>query len=141
MSTHAKEYTNEELNYFRICHVATSLLPPALTTVFKQEWNAHYKATHGEWLNTSKNATDLYNGESHGNQRRLDRDPLLVVKNGNSDDWDCTSLFFVILNSTSIGSVMNPTVESNVKDLRDFRNRSFAHVARGKVSDLNASCR
>ena len=86
-------------------------------------------------MNTSKNATDFYNGESKTNQKRLDKDPLLVVKNGNIEEWDCTCLFFAILSSTSIGSTISHAVETSVKDLRDFRNKSFAHALDGSVLD------
>ena len=135
MASKSKVYSNEELNYFRICHVTTSILPRALRTVFKQEWDSRYKTSHGQWLSTSKNATDFYNAESKANQRRLDKDPLLVVKNGNIEEWDCTCLFFAILNSTSIGSTISHSVETSVKDLRDFRNKLFAHALEGSVLD------
>ena len=137
MAARLREYSNEELNYFRICHVSTSILPKALRTVFKHEWDTRYKASLGQWLNTAKNASDFYNGESLVNQRKLDREPLKIVKNGNIDEWDCTCCFFAILNSTSIGATISPTVESSIKDLRYFRNTAFAHVTEGTVSDKN----
>ena len=115
--------------------MTTSILPKALRTVFKQEWDCRYQASHGQWMNTSKNAMDFYNGESTVNQRRLDKDPLVVVKNGNIEEWDCTCLFFAILNSTSIGSTISRAVEASVKDLRAFRNKSFAHALEGSVID------
>ena len=137
MAARLREYSNEELNYFRICHVSTSILPKALRTVFKHEWDTRYKTSLGQWLNTAKNAFDFYNGESLVNQRKLDREPLNIVKNGNIDEWDCTCCFFAILNSTSIGTTISPTVESSIKDLRYFRNTAFAHVTEGTVSDKN----
>ena len=135
MASRSREYSNEELNYFRICHVSTSILPKALRTVFKHEWDTRYKASLGQWLNTAKNASDLYNGELLVNQRKLDREPLNIIKNGNTDEWDCTCCFFAILNSTSIGATISPTVESSMKDLRYFRNNAFAHVTEGQFSD------
>ena len=47
MAARLREYSNEELNYFRICHVSTSILPKALRTVFKHEWDIRYKASLG----------------------------------------------------------------------------------------------
>ena len=135
MAARLRGYSNEELNYFRICHVSTSILPKALRTVFKHEWDTRYKTSLGQWLNTAKNASDFYNSESLVNQRKLDREPLKIVKNGNIDEWDCTCCFFAILNSTSIGATISPTVESSIKDLRYFRNTAFAHVTGGTVSD------
>ena len=132
----SRVYSNEELNYFRICRVTTSILPRALRTVFKQEWDSWYKASHGQWMNTGKNATDFYNGESKANQKRLDKDlSISAVKNGNIEQWDCKCLFFAILNSTSIGSKLSHIVKTNVEDLRAFRNRFFAHALEGSVLD------
>ena len=139
MAAKSKVYSNEELNYFRICHVTTNILPRALRTVFKQEWDSRYKASHGESLSTSKNATDFYTEELKENQRKLDRHPLLVVKNGNVEEWDCTCLFFAILYSTSIGSIISHTVMTSVNNLREFRNKCFAHALGGRVLDKDFS--
>ena len=37
--TAAKEYTDEQLNYFKICHITTDILTEGLRTTFKQEWD------------------------------------------------------------------------------------------------------
>ena len=141
MVAKSKVYSNVELNYFRICHVTTNILPRALRTVLKQEWDSRYKALHGDSLSTSKNATDFYTGELKENQRKLDRHPLLVVKNGNVEEWHCTCLFFAILYSNSIGSKISYTVMTSVNNLREFRNKCFAHALGGRVldKDFNAS--
>ena len=65
-----KMYSEEQLNYFRVCHIATDILPSALRSLFKQEWDNRYKATHGEWKDTSQNGLDFKNGESPYNQRK-----------------------------------------------------------------------
>ena len=129
------EYSREDLNYFRICHVTTNILPRALRIVFKKEWDSRYKASHGQWLDTAKNAADFYNGESTANQKRLNKEPLITIRNGNSHEWDCTCLFFALLNSTNIGTTISYAVETSVKDLRDFRNKCFAHASKGSVLD------
>ena len=41
----AKEYTDEQLNYFKICHVTTDILTEGLRIIFKQEWDSRYKTT------------------------------------------------------------------------------------------------
>ena len=58
----SKVYTEEELNYFRICHIATNMLPKALRFLFKQEWDNRYKATLGEWKDSPQNGQDFKNG-------------------------------------------------------------------------------
>ena len=51
----SKVYLEEQLNYFRVCQIATDTLPPALRLLFKQEWDCRYKGTLGEWKDTPQN--------------------------------------------------------------------------------------
>ena len=44
----ATEYTDEQLNYYRICYLTTDILAKGLRSIFKQEWDNRYKATKGE---------------------------------------------------------------------------------------------
>ena len=43
------EYTDEQLNYYRICYVTTDILAEGLREIFKQERDKLYKTTTGEW--------------------------------------------------------------------------------------------
>ena len=60
----AKEYTKEQLNYFRICYVTTDVLADGLREIFKKEWDKLYKSTKGEWKDKLRNGIDFYNGVS-----------------------------------------------------------------------------
>ena len=128
------EYNEEQLNYFRICHVTTDILTEGLREIFKQEWDSRYKATLGEWKDDPKNGLDFWNGESLRNQKKYAR-LLTTMTRGNRAEWDCTMLFYAILFSDCIHS-LNPVVWSNVDKLRLFRNEEFAHIARGHLSDV-----
>ena len=130
----ATEYTAEQLNYYRICYVATDILPDGLRSIFKQEWDNRYKVTMGEWKDEPRNGTDFYNAESPRNQRR-NAHLLATMINGDTSEWDCTMLFYAILFSDSIGPGLNALVKSNVDDLRSFRNKEFAHLSRGQLSE------
>ena len=44
-------------------------------------------------------------------------------------------LFYAILYSDCIGHGLHPVVESNIDDLRQFRNEEFAHMPKGHLSD------
>ena len=129
-----KIYSEEQLNYFRVCHVATDILPQALRLLFKQEWNNRYKATYGEWKDTPQNGVDFKNGESPINQKRNAR-LLATMVNGDRAEWDCTMLFYAILYSDSIGHGLNPLIRTNGDVLRTFRNEDFAHMAEGQLSN------
>ena len=129
------EYTEEQLNYYRICCITTDELTDGLRTIFKQEWDNRYATTLGEWKDEAKNGQDFKNGESPRNQAR-NQELLVTMINGNRAEWDCTMLFYAILFSDCIGRGLNAVVRSNVDDLRKFRNKVFAHVPRGKICKL-----
>ena len=130
----ATKFSDEQLNYFRICCVTTDVLAQGLRTIFKQEWDNRYKATLGEWKDEPRNGLDFKNRESPRNQRRNSK-LLATMINGNRAEWDCTMLFYAILYSDCIGNSVNAVVKSNVDDLRQFRNEEFAHIPRGHLSD------
>ena len=129
----SKVYSKEQLNYFRVCHIATNILPPALRLLFKQEWDNRYKTTLGEWNDTPQNGLDFKNGESANNQSR-NAEELLTMVNGNRAQWDCTMLFYAILHSDSIRPGLSKLIKTNVHKLREFRNKFYAHVTEGQFS-------
>ena len=130
------EYTDEQLNYYRICCVTTDILAEGLREIFKQEWDKLYKTTKGEWKDEPRNGMDFYNGESPRNQKRNAR-LLATMKNGNSGEWDCTMLFYAILFSDCVGPRLSAIVRKNVDDLRNFRNEEFAHMPHGSLSEID----
>ena len=127
------EYTEEQLNYYRICCITTDELTDGLRIIFKQEWDNRYATTLGEWKDESKNGQDFKNGESPRNQAK-NQELLATMINGNRAEWDCTMLFYAILFSNCIGCGLNAVVRSNVDDLRKFRNQDFAHLPLGHIS-------
>ena len=131
----SKQYTDEQLNYYRICHLTTDILAEGLREIFKQEWDKLYKSTKGEWKDEPRNGIDFYNGESPRSQRR-NAHLLATMKNGNRREWDVTMLFFAILFSDCVGPVLSAIVRKNVDDLRDFRNE-FAHMPQGSLSEIH----
>ena len=131
-----KEYTDEQLNYYRICYVTTDILAEGLRVIFKQEWDKLYKTTKGEWKDEPRNGMDFYNGESPRNQKR-NAHLLATMKNGNRGEWDCTMLFYGILFSDCVGPGLSAIVRKNVDDLRNFRNEEFAHMPQGSLSEID----
>ena len=134
MSAVAIEFTEEQLNYYRICYVVTDIITDGLRSIFKQEWDNRYRATFGEWKDEPRNGMDFKNGESLGNQRRNAK-LLSTMINGDRAEWDCTMLFYAILFSDCIGLGLNSVVKSNVDDIRQFRNEAFPHMSKGYLSD------
>ena len=133
MAAVAIEFTEEQLNYYRICYVVTDIITEGLRSIFKQEWDSRYKTTLGEWKDEPGNGLAFKNGESPGHQRR-NAGLLATMINGDRAEWDCTMLFYAILYSDSIGHGLNPVVKSNIDDLRKFRNEEFAHMPKGHLA-------
>jgi len=128
------QYSLEQLNYFRICHVGFNLVPEGLRQIFRQEWDFRYKtASGGEWQEMPHNGHDFYSKEgkkSHSKNARY----LTTIKNGNTAEWDCTCLFFAILFSDSIGTTLSHAIRNEVDDLRQVRN-DIAHNSEAKLTD------
>ena len=81
----SKEYSKEQLNYFRICYAITDILTEGLREIFKQEWDKQYELTKGEWKDEPRNGMDFYNRESARNQRR-NAHLLATMQNGNRQE-------------------------------------------------------
>ena len=130
------EYSQEQLNYFRLCYIAFDLVPAGLPQILKKEWDFLYQATSiGEWRDTPQNGRDFYNNESKASHRKNAR-CLATIHNGNTAEWDCTCLFFAILYSDSIGKILSPVVEKEVDDLRQVRNK-VAHITEARLTDAD----
>ena len=130
------EYSQDQLNYFRLCYIGLELVPVGLRQIFKNEWDFLYKGTSfGEWKDTAKNGLDFYNMESKASQKKNARF-LATIQNGNTAEWDCTCLFFAILYSDSIGKTLSPVVSKEVDDLRQVRNE-IAHITEAKLTDAD----
>ena len=129
-------FWDEQLNYFRISHIVNDILPPALRSLFHQEWNNRYKTTLGEWNDTPQNGRAFKNIESADNQER-NKEHLRTMVKGDTAQWDCTKLFYAILYSDSIGSGLSQRIKTNVDKLRRFRN-DWAHMTKGgRLSDAD----
>ncbi|KXJ17062.1 Kinesin light chain [Exaiptasia diaphana] len=130
------KYSDDQLNYFRVCHVTATVIPVGLRTVFKQQWNARYKTSHGEWNDTAKNGVD-FDSLTSPKERITKARELSIIKNGKSFEWDCTCLFYGILYSNCIGrNTLDPKVKKAVDDLRQYRNK-YAHCHQSKVTDAD----
>ena len=130
------EYSQEQLNYFRLCYVAFNLAPVGLRQIFKNEWDFLYKKTlRGGWKDSPQNGRDFYNSESKASHKKNCR-LLTTIKNGNTAEWDCTCLFFAILYSDSIGTTLSPAVYKNVDNIRQVRNE-IGHITEAKLTDAN----
>ena len=89
------EYSDEQLNYFKLCHIITDEVAGSLRLFFKKRWNRFYKREFGEWKDLPKNGWDFWKRESLNNRERH-AEELAIMVNGNTAEWDCTKLFYAI---------------------------------------------
>ena len=130
------EYSQEQLNYFRLCYVGFDLVPAGLRQIFKKEWDFLYKATSfGEWKDTAQSGRDFYNNESKKSRKKNAR-YLTTIQSGNTAEWDSSCLFFAILYSDSVGNTLSPAVQKEVDDIRLVRNE-IAHITEAKMTDAD----
>ena len=128
------EYSQEQLNYFRLCYVGFDLVPVGLRQIFKKEWDFLYRTTtFGEWKDTAQNGLDFYKKESKKSRKKNAR-YLTTIQSGNTAEWDSSCLFFAILYSDSVGNTLSPAVQKEVDDIRLVRNE-IAHITEAKLTD------
>ena len=128
------EYSNDQLNYFKLCHIITDEVAGSLRLFFKKEWNRLYKRTFGEWKDLPKNGWDFWDGESLNNRERH-AEELAIMVNGNTAEWDCTKLFYAIRYSDCIGWFLKPDYVKALEKLRKARNKSYGHISLGQIND------
>ena len=130
------EYSQEQLNYFRLCYVGFDLVPVGLRQIFKKEWDFLYRTTtFGEWKDTAQNGLDFYKKESKKSRKKNAR-YLTTIQSGNTAEWDSSCLFFAILYSDSVGNTLSPAVQKEVDDIRLVRNE-IAHITEAKLTDAD----
>ena len=128
------EYSPEQLNYFRICHVGFNLIPVGLRQIFRNEWDFRYKTSRlGEWKDTQRNGRDFYDSESRRSRTKNAR-YLATIQNGDLTKWDCSCLVFAILYSDSIGTTLSSAVSKDVNELRQVCN-DISHISEAKLPD------
>ena len=129
-----KEYTEEELNYFRVCYITTHIIREGLKELFKREWDRHHSPGFGLWQDTARNGQDFFRMESEKSRSKNSR-LLTIIQIGNTEEWDCTCFFFAILYSDTLGYVISPAVFNDVDNLRMFRNEVFAHCSKASFPE------
>ena len=129
-----EEYSNEQLNYFRLCHIITDEVAGSLRLFFKKRWNRFYKREFGEWKDLPKNGWDFWEGEFLTNRERH-AEELAIMVNGNTAEWDCTKLFYAIRYSDCIGWSLEPDRVEALEKIRKVRNKFYGHIPLGKIDD------
>ncbi|XP_028408095.1 uncharacterized protein LOC114530687 [Dendronephthya gigantea] len=125
--------SEESRNYICMDYIVTNVASKELRKIFIQEWNSRYQASFGKWDDTNVSGNQLFHREK--SRARPNKNTLQSkFQDGDTNAWDCTVLFDAILYSNSIGTSLNPTIWTEVDNIRTLRNE-IKHNPEGKLDD------
>ncbi|XP_028408093.1 uncharacterized protein LOC114530686 [Dendronephthya gigantea] len=125
--------SEESRNYICVDYIVTNVASKELRKIFIQEWNSRYQAFFGKWDDTNVSGNQLFHREK--SRARPNWNTLQSkFQNGDTNEWDCSALFDAILYSNSIGTSLNPTIRTEVDNIRKLRNE-IKHKSEGKLDD------
>ena len=117
-----------EENFYRVAHLILDEIPIQLRKYFKSEWNAKYP--QAPW-DDSLNSGQLFL-QRKGNIK--DKTIINRIQNGDSNEWDGTTLFAVLLFSGH-NLLADPNARTCIDDLRQLRSKCYAHLDSSKIED------
>ncbi|XP_046863501.1 uncharacterized protein LOC124457267 [Xenia sp. Carnegie-2017] len=94
--------SREKINNSYLQEILTDVVEKKLVDLFIQNWDTHYKTSHGEWENTNVSGMKLFNIEkTKMKPKPHDKHIMSKFQDGDTSKWDCTTLFAAILFSNS----------------------------------------
>ena len=139
MST-GKVYTNEELCFFRLAKCVVDYSSAALRNVFKRKWNDLY----GTWRDNRTSGSQLVGRETSSS--RLYHPSYCAdykhikdkLEEGNADDWDVTTLVFVLKFSEALHPIRNGSrwydINRAIYQIKEVKNTLLSHLPKASLS-------
>ena len=127
--------SEESRNYICMQNIVADVVSEALKNVFKREWNSCYQASLGAWDDTSASGAQLFHSEKARKRPNM-KDYQSKFQHGDTNQWDCSTLFDAILYSNSIGATLNPIIKTEVDKLRIIRNNITHPPGKPRLTDL-----
>lgn len=129
----SSNFTRKELNSLKATSIVVNTFPSILRNIFKQKW---LEFTGIQWIDDHVSGQEFMQRESIRNRAR-NRDKLRKVVYGDSAQFDCTVLFYCILFSNSVGSLLwsfHRGLYRVVDKLRRLRNEHFHRPSLGMTN-------
>ena len=118
-----------EENFYRVAHLVLDEIPSQLRKFFKDLWDTKYPST--PWDDT------VISGHLFLARERnvKDKEILSNIQNGDTNKWDGTTLFAVLLYSSYNFLKADPNARTCIDNLRKLRNKCYGHLDSAKVED------
>lgn len=65
------DYSDENLNFFRVCDITANVISEGLRCVFKQERDNKFQSTFGKWNDTIQNGQDFEKQEPSKSKKKM----------------------------------------------------------------------
>ena len=119
----------ETENFIRIALLITDIIPRNLRQLFKDGWNK--KFPHIPWTEDAASGQNFMTEIQKKKTQMKDQQVKIKIKNGDTNDWDCTTLFFALLYSNV--PIIDAGKKTHVDDIRIVRNKYFGHVTSSQL--------
>ncbi len=123
------DITAEAENFFRFALLITDVIPRHLRQLFKDGWNNQFPLI--PWTDNGASGQNFLTKIQNKKTQMKDQQIKEKIKNGDTSEWDCTTLFFAILYSRV--PIIDAPMKKNVDGLRIMRNTYFGHVTSSQL--------
>lgn len=135
--------TQEGENFVRFAKIILEVVPTNLRSFFESKWNIKYPLN--KWDDTQTSGLFLMNEIKRRPSGILSSQMKEKLKAGDKNQWDSTTLFFVLLGRLGIIPTMrlfpqrSPPllVSEEIDKLRLIRNESFAHISAASITNAD----
>ena len=120
-----------EENFYRVSHIVLDVIPQNLRNLFIILWNTKYPST--PWDNRPACGQVFLQNERNQTVRKTVHQNMF---HGDSNKFDGTTLFSILLYSSQNFCQSQPNVRSEIDKLRIIRNKCFAHLPNASFADI-----
>ena len=118
-----------EEKFYRVAHLVLDEIPGQLRKFFKDLWDTKYPLTL--WDDTVTSGQLFLARERNVKDKGI----LSNIQNGDTNKWDGTTLFAVLLYSSYNFLKADPNARACIDNLRTLRNKCYGHLDSDKVED------
>ena len=123
--------TSESKNFFKLAFILLNIVLNHLRNVFKEEWDKRYP--NNPWSDDNTSLQYFISQEQQGSKWKKNKSK--IPNSGDRNDWDPTTLFFMLLYSSSINLPRACALYAHIDKLRELRNNHFGHPSKASLSD------